>query len=315
MKNIFKILLSSIMIVSFSCSDDDTVTSEMLDTFENGGALRTVEIINDLFNSSDPTSAFMVEIEAQDEQDGGLMQEVRVIAEFIDFTSDFITPPTGDALIKTIPASDFEIGEFGLPRTTVSVTFQEVSDVFGLTLDPENGYQPGDVMRIKLELVLTDGRVYGPDSAASIITGGFFSSPFQYNALISCSPAYGDYVVEMYDGYGDGWQSTGVEVCVDGNCTTLTIPATWPTVTNYVTQIVSVPQGTQTLTWSWPGDTWTNEVWFVVYAPDGSLLYAGSGEPTGDMALYSNGAAPSEDVQAAGVQMGVGLLPIALCAE
>ena len=104
MKNIFKILLSSLMIVSFSCAEDDTVTSEMLDTFENGGALRTVEIVNDLFNSSDPNSAFTVIVEAQDEQDGGLMQEVRVLAEFVDFTGDFITPPTGDALVQTIPA-------------------------------------------------------------------------------------------------------------------------------------------------------------------------------------------------------------------
>ena len=315
MKNIFKILLSSLMIVSFSCAEDDTVTSEMLDTFENGGALRTVEIVNDLFNSSDPNSAFTVVVEAQDEQDGGLMQEVRVLAEFVDFTGEFVTPPTGDALVQTIPASDFEIGEFGLPRTTISVTFQEASNALGLSLDPENGYQPGDVFRIKLELVLTDGRVYGPSSAASIIAGGFFSSPFQYNALLTCSPAYGDYVVELYDGYGDGWQSTGVEVCVDGVCTALTIPSEWPVVTNYVTQTVSVPEGTESLTWSWPGDTWLNEVWFVVYAPDGSLLYAGSGEATADMALYSTGAAPSEEVIAAGVQMSPGLLPIVLCAQ
>jgi hypothetical protein len=316
MKNIFKILLSSLMVVSFSCSDDDTVTSEMLGTFENGGALRTVEIVNDLFNSSDPASTFSVVVEAQDEQDGGLMQEVRVLAEFVDFTGEFITPPTGDVLVKTIPASDFEIGEFGLPRTTINVAFQEAADALGVSLDVENGYQPGDVFRIKLELVFTDGRVFGPSSASGIIAGGFFSSPFQYNALLTCSPAYGDYVVELYDGYGDGWQSDGVTVCVDGVCEIITIVSEWPVVTNYVTQTVSVPQGTESLTWSWPGDTWLNEVWFVVYAPDGSLLFAGSGLPPADMILtYTNGAVPSEEVRAAAGEMTPGLLPIVLCAN
>ena len=33
------------------------------------------------------------------------------------------------------------------------------------------------------------------------------------------------------------------------------------------------------------------------------------------MTLYSNGAFPPEEVQAEGILMGVGLLPIALCAE
>ena len=53
----------------------------------------------------------------------------------------------------------------------------------------------------------------------------------------------------------------------------------------------------------------------MVYGPDGNLLYAGSGLPTADMALYGTGAAPPESVQEQGVQMGAGLLPIALCAN
>ena len=45
----------------------------------------------------------------------------------------------------------------------------------------------------------------------------------------------------------------------------------------------------------------------------GDLLYVGKGAE--EMTLYSNGEFPSEEVQAEGVVMGVGLLPIALCAE
>merc|ERR1711943_26273 len=106
------------------------------------------------------------------------------------------------------------------------MTFGAAVSAMGLT---SADYNPGDVIVVKLEVVLTDGRVYGADSAAGIITGGFFASPFQYNALLTCSPAPGTYTVEMYDGYGDGWQSSGIQVCIDGTCEDLTIPQMWPT--------------------------------------------------------------------------------------
>ena len=82
------------------------------------------------------------------------------------------------------------------------MTFSAAVSAMGLT--PAD-YNPGDVIVVQLEVVLTDGRVFGPDSAAGVITGGFFASPFQYNALLTCSPQPGDYVVEMQDSYGDGW--------------------------------------------------------------------------------------------------------------
>ena len=87
----------------------------------------------------------------------------------------------------------------------------------------------------------------------------------------------------------------------------------WPTVTNYGTTTVEVPAGTETLTWTWAGDTYGNEVYFIVYGPNGDLIFAGKGAE--EMLLYSNGAAPSEEVQAEAILMGAGLLPIALCAE
>ena len=198
----------------------------------------------------------------------------------------------------------------GLPRADVSANWGDIKAALNFT---GGEYSPGDLLTFKAYLHLNDGRVFGPDSAAGIITGGFFSSPYQYNALLTCSPAPGTYTVEMYDGFGDGWQSTGVEVCVDGSCEALTIPQLWPTVTNFGTTTVEVPEGTETLTWTWAGDTYGNEVYFIVYGPNGDLIFAGQGAE--EMYLYSNGAAPSEEVQAEAILMGAGLLPIALCAE
>ena len=92
----------------------------------------------------------------------------------------------------------------------VEVTFGDAAAAMGLTANGTD-YVPGDVFVIGLEVELTDGRTYDWTSAAGIITGGFFSSPFKYNALLTCSPMDGDYVVDMQDSYGDGWQSTGLK--------------------------------------------------------------------------------------------------------
>jgi len=204
MKNIFKILICSLLMVSFSCQDSENTIDTVLD-YETGAILRTISVDSQLLNASDPNSLFSVTIEEQDEQDGGLLQEVRVLVELRDLTTDFTTPATGEVLVQTIPASEFSPGPVGLPRTQVNMAFGDAAAALGLPLDPETGYNPGDIFVVKLELVLTDGRVFGASSAAGIITGGFFSSPFQYNALLTCSPMSGDYTINMFDSYGDGW--------------------------------------------------------------------------------------------------------------
>ena len=135
--------------------------------------------------------------------------------------------------------------------------------------------------------------------------GGFFSSPFQYNALLTCSPAPGDYVVEMQDSYGDGWQSPGgIEVNMDGTIVYATLCNAWGDLVdgcvndsgnltdNYGgTTTISIPAGTQSATWTYLGDSYPGEVTFQVYGPDGSMVYDSGSDP------------------------GPGLLPIAVCAE
>ena len=310
MKNIFKLLFASLFVVNFSCQDSDNVIDGVLD-YETGAIIRTVAVDNNVVNSSDETSAWLATLEVQDgTDDSSLWSSIELHVEMKDFTPDNGDNTTASVLLYTWTPADFEMGPVGLPRADVAASWGDIKTALNFS---GGEYSPGDLLTFKAYLHLNDGRVFGPDSAAGIITGGFFASPFQYNALLTCSPAYGTYTVEMYDGYGDGWQSTGVEVCIDGSCEDLTIPQLWPTVTNFGTTTVEVPQGTETLTWTWAGDTYGDEVYFIVYGPNGELIFAGRGAE--EMSLYSNGAAPSEEVQAESILMGAGLLPIALCAE
>ena len=287
MKNIFKILICSLLMVSFSCQDSENTIDTVLD-YETGAILRTISVDSQLLNASDPNSLFSVTIEEQDEQDGGLLQEVRVLVELRDLTTDFTTPATGEVLVQTIPASEFSPGPVGLPRTQVNMAFGDAAAALGLPLDPETGYNPGDIFVVKLELVLTDGRVFGASSASGIITGGFFSSPFQYNALLTCSPMSGDYTINMFDSYGDGWQTTsggdggeGLTIDMDGVVTSVAMCSQWgsydfectPTNDGYTaTAIVNIPAGTQSAIRNFPGDYY-GEISVQIIAPNGVVAY------------------------------------------
>ena len=74
----------------------------------------------------------------------------------------------------------------------------------------------------------------------------------------------------MFDSYGDGWQTTtggdggqGLEIDMDGVVTSVAMCSQWgtfdfectPTSDGYnAVATVTIPAGTQSATWTWPGD-------------------------------------------------------------
>jgi hypothetical protein len=308
MKNIFKLLFTaSILLFTYACTTDGEhlASHEHSGEVEYGAVLRTIDDMpsNSLINTSFDDSAFIITVEEQDIEDGGLLQEMRISVVYDDYSPDNgITEASG--LVQSVPASEFYTDtEFGLPRYDINVSWGSMKDALGFVSDE---YSPGDIVRIELELELTDGRVFGPESASAIISSGFFSSPFAYNSLLACSPLSGEYTITMWDGYGDGWQSDGIEFCIDGECSYFTIPAG-----NYNEGSIVVPEGTDEMTVSWPGDDWPNEVLVLIVAPNGQqFAFRGAEENS----LYTNGLY-DDDVYALSSLMSPGLLPVAVCAN
>ncbi len=321
MKNLkfnYKILLSALVImVGFnSCQESDNVIDQVVDGTTNGAVLRTIEVLSNTLNSSDPTSFWGVTVEEQDVEDGALLASVDVTVSLRDLTPDNGTTVADDAFVKTIDASEFSTGPQGLPRVSIMSTFAEAEAAMGLN---STLHAPGDLFVFSLTLNLTDGRSFGPDAAAGIITGGFFASPYIYNAGIICTPEPGVYTVNMTDTYGDGWQTDGpsggagisvtvtddngnetvlqVGMCspygnaagsfLDGNASPPTGCVLWPAGADptadftSATGTITVPVGSATAIWEFPGDNW-GEIGFDILAPDGSLLLSvgtGTGAP------------------------------------
>ena len=197
------LLLLSVIVIS-SCESDDKAIDQVFDGVSYGAVLRKLEITSGSYNLSDLNSAFSIIVEEQDEQYGALLSEVDVYVSGGQSSTE--------ALQQTVPASAFTIGDKGLPVTEISVTLGEALTALGLG----SNYGVGDVFTIRLSLKLTDGREFSSSSASGSLQGSYFASPFLYNSAILCTPKPGDYVVDMQDSYGDGWQGDGIKVTFDG---------------------------------------------------------------------------------------------------
>jgi len=288
-----------LLLLVISCEGNKTIDG-IFDSVERGAILRTVAVSGNTFNVLDTSSEWSVEVEESDYENGGLLQEVELYGSLVDNTPEGGTTDVDEALIKTIPASAFSAGSSGLPRGTISTSFQEALDALGLA---SGEYDGGDQIILRLELVLTDGRTFTDSNTASTVSGGsFFSSPFRYTNLLICElpivPA-GDWVIDMHDSYGDGWQTetsgggAGITVTLNtgevfevGLCTPYQASEFDCIAEDFDgSDTITIPADITSAEWYFPGDFW-GEISFEIYAPSGNLVAAYSaGSPAGSIAL------------------------------
>jgi len=276
------LLLLSVVVLS-SCESDDKAIDQVFDGVSYGAVLRKIEIVSGSYNLTDLNSAFTITVEEQDEEYGALLSEVDV----------YVSRDGNEAMAFSVPASAFTIGDKGLPVTTISVTLGQALTALGLG----SNYDVGDVYGIRLSLKLTDGREFSAASASGSLQGSYFASPFYYTAPILCTPKPGDYVVDMQDSYGDGWQGDGIKVTFDGGprdaevvyIDMLSSYAGGPGCCSWTssTETLNVPVGTDGFTWEYMGDSYPGEVSFQIYAPDGSLLGAFAGIGAGGLTVLN----------------------------
>ena len=252
MKNrILKLMTFSVAIFMVACQESDNAIDAVFDGTTKGAIIRTVSLNSGEFNSYDLNSAFDVDIEVQDEQNGGLMEKVNV---YLGFKGT-------EVLASTLTASSFTTGPFGLPRANIRVTLSEAVAALGLS---SSQYTGGDALPVRLELVLTDGRVFSGDDASGSLQGSYFSSPFKYNTVIKCIPTSavpGIYTIAMVDSYGDGWNGASVDVTIDGTTTSYTVTEDQGA---NATHVVTIPAGASTMSFAYTNGAWDSEASYVI---------------------------------------------------
>ena len=309
MKKINKLFLFlPLLVLIFGCEDEDK-NPFPLDILEQAAVLRTIDQVSPAnINKNDPgSSEFFVEVEADDFQNNTRFSSMEVyislVDNFVDRDGETETElddediSISDVLFTTVSASEFTISsESGKPRYTVSFTGAEAISALeiGDNLPRVDG---GDIIRVRLAMILEDGSVYTSTNVNGNVTGQFFASGFRYDNTVVCvlpSPPAGDYTLVMQDSYGDGWQTSngsggpGITITLsNGEILEAGLCSAYETTYDCTagdgfagTTTVTIPEGLTSADWYFPGDFYA-EISFQIYAPSGNLIasYAvGSGE-------------------------------------
>ncbi len=282
-----KINLKYLTIIAFAgllltgCDDGDKVIDEIFETTTRGAILRTVGTSGGDYDRFDTSSIYGFTVEAQDVENGKLLEKMEIFVNFIDNTPDNGNVSPAEVLVATVPASEFEEGPFGLPRASYESTLGQALTNLGLV---EGDFDGGDVIFFRLASTLTDGRVFTNSGNTSTLSGSFLASPFQYDRTIKCippSPVPGRYVMELADSYGDGWDGAKITVNIDGTVTEYTLEAGSATSHN-----VDVPEGTTELVFTYVAGRFEEEHSYEITAPTDELAIKDGPTPSqGELVL------------------------------
>jgi hypothetical protein len=288
-KIINKIALVILTISMIGCSEPDNAIYDVFDGLSHGAVIRTLTRTSTNFNIFDLNSTFDITVETQDEQNGKLLSKVDVYVDFKDKTPGGTDNSKAEVLVTSIAAASFTTSANGLPTTGVKATLSETLAALGLV---SGQYDGGDQFTYRLELVLTDGRTFSAADGSGSLQGSYFSSPYAYSAGILCipaSPITGNYVVNMVDTYGDGWQGSQVVCTIDGVAYPVSLlsqyaPGGAPISAGSAT--ITVPVGASTVVWSWVSGDWPSECEFEIIGPNSGNVIASASNPTaGEFAL------------------------------
>jgi hypothetical protein len=167
----------------FSCSEKDRAFPEFGDSdVQTGGFPRLVEgVFGDLDfehpNDSDSSSLSFV-VEFYDNNNG---RDVASYTWFAQYGDDF--PRTQ---VKSWSAGDFTTNSDGLPQLSATITFDEIFNALGMTIDD---FLLTTDFFLTAELAMNDGRVFDFNNTGSNVIGQpTFQALFSYTPAVTKKP-------------------------------------------------------------------------------------------------------------------------------
>lgn len=290
-KKILTIALATSFLLLNSCGDEvNELQTAAAPGGEIGAFARIIESSADKStNMLDPTnSSWSAKIEFVDQEDGALVDSYKLFATFRDNTIDSDTAPNY-SILEEVEVYSWDKESFEstdkYPTLTFNVMASNVISTLGLDISNASG---GDTFVFRGEIQLSDGRTFSDsNSGQSINSELFYNDAFSFTSAFVCvppSPITGDWKIDMWDDYGDGWNGGYISVKIDGTETKyFAIEANGSSVTSVT---FNVPEGTSSLEWEYIAGSWEAENTFKIYAPSGNLVLEDGPTPnTGIMAL------------------------------
>jgi len=286
MKNILKLLsIACVLTGLMSCEDEEKARITPYEDELQGAFLRTVDaggVINrtDIAGSTYAITGELVSAKKED------VSSVAIMVEFVDRTTDNDPSTDDDAsieavLVATSDVSSLTTNSNGLPEASFSIPISEATTALGLDLASIDG---GDQFLFWVVINMTDGRQFQKQNSGDSVTGElFFSSPMVYTGSVVCilpTPPTGDWIIEMVDSYGDGWDGAFITAIIDEVGTDYTA-------TDFGTNhTINVPSNTASLSFTYTPGSFESEHSFIIKAPSGNLVSEqGPGPTAGEITL------------------------------
>lgn len=250
MKRLLKLVLSLAIVCSFtSCEEEEKDTTNgllveapyvriIIDTpTVDSSALDTAEITATVSAPANNVASWSAQVRLAD-SDGN------ILADYVD----------------AITVTEFP--------SEISLSTSALASALGLDISE---IDPADIFEFAGSSTGTDGVTITEFELGSDLIG----QPEQRNAydfdvVVFCAPVEGsvggDWIIDMIDTYGDGWDGAFVTVTIDGEGTDYTIGGG-----DAAVHVVTVPEGAS-LVFSYTSGSWEEEHIFTIEAPDGTIF-------------------------------------------
>jgi hypothetical protein len=205
----------------------------------------------------------------------------------------FFTSIEGSALPANREDFTFSISQSDVRSLYDGITFDYDEDGTAVNVF-DNDFKPsraagapfisGDNFAVRWVLTTTDGLVY--DSWSPSVCTELPGANCEINWILECGqvirqPAQ-DYTITMADSFGDGWNGASLNVIADGNATSVSITEAEGAAD---TEVVSVPEGTSSVTFEYVSGDWDSEVSFTITTEKGNIIASVTNPSAGTITL------------------------------
>jgi hypothetical protein len=259
-----------------ACQDDESIVTDVLDNTDSGTFLRTRVDEGNPYNAFEPASEWTVTVEVQTGDKTQVVAAVDLYASFQERQfDDDQDGSVGEELVTTFTPGDFTESARGLPEFSYTTTLGETADLLGLSA---TDYTGGDTFTYRFEVVLEDGRTFSSDDVSATAAGSsYYRSPYAYILSVTCiptGPVPGEYLLEMQDSFGDGWNGASVRVTVDGVATDYFLDDG-----SSGSLTIDIPDSAETWFWEFVSGDWDSEITFQIFDPEGNQAFADGPSP------------------------------------
>lgn len=309
MKKLNRYLIASIcagMIGITSCKDDSLVIIPEWETGVHG--LAEVTSSNTDFSYNDPTVDMDLELQWVSIDSKETVTRIEVFALFNESYIDLDENPkvashggeVGRSIMvlegSEVPANrtpfSFSVSQSSLYDLYSDAVFDYGNGEVSVFENPdkpqrndEQRFMWDDAIKIRWEFTTSDGRLFDKwgISVCTELPGANCSVDFGVACAPSIEEPAGDWVFDMKDSYGDGWQGGFISVIVDGvEFEQVNIPNGGGSA---LVETVTIPAEATSLKFAWSDDAYDSECSFTIKSPKGNVVASVSNPSVGDIKL------------------------------